>query len=83
MGEAVTRTIMLDLITALPGLAASVTAALQGHAVLALSNAMGGIAFQTTVLAVADIAHRKANLGHAAASATNMMQALVVVSMMR
>lgn len=82
LGEAVTGTIMLGLITALPGLAASVTAALQGHAVLALSNAMGGIAFQTTVLAVADIVHRKANLEHAAASATNMIQAIMLVLLM-
>lgn len=82
LGEAVTGTIMLGLITALPGLAASVTAALQGRADLALSNAMGGIAFQTTILAVADIAYRKANLEHAAASATNMMQTIMLVLLM-
>lgn len=79
LGEAITGTIMLGLITALPGLAASVTAALQGHAVLALSNAMGGIAFQTTVLAFADVMHRKANLEHAAASATTMMQTIMLI----
>ncbi|MCR9232277.1 MAG: sodium:calcium antiporter [bacterium] len=79
LGEAVTGTIMLGLITALPGLAASVTAALQGHAVLALSNAMGGIAFQTTVLALADVLHRKANLEHAAASATTMIQTIMLI----
>ncbi len=82
LGEAITGTVMLGLITALPGLAASVTAALQDRADLALSNAMGGIAFQTTVLAVADIAHRKANLEHAAASATNMMQTTMLVLLM-
>lgn len=79
LGEALTGTIMLGLITALPGLAASVTAALQGHAVLALSNAMGGIAFQTTVLAFADVMHREANLEHAAASATTMMQTIMLI----
>ncbi|MAX38239.1 hypothetical protein [Gimesia sp.] len=79
LGEAVTGTIMLGLITALPGLAASVTAALQGNAVLALSNAMGGIAFQTTVLALADLLHRNANLEHAAASATTMMQTIMLI----
>jgi cation:H+ antiporter len=82
LGEAITGTIMLGLITALPGLAASVTAALQGRADLALGNAMGGIAFQTTVLAVADVAHRKANLEHAAASATNMMQTIMLILLM-
>ena len=79
LGEAVTGTIMLGLITALPGLAASVTAALQGNAVLALSNAMGGIAFQTMVLALADLMYRTANLEHAAASATTMMQTTMLI----
>lgn len=79
LGEAITGTVFLGLITALPGLAASVTAAIQGHPVLAISNAMGGIAFQTTVLAVADLVHRDANLEHAAASVTNMMQTIMLI----
>ncbi|MEX1094513.1 MAG: hypothetical protein WED34_00600 [Planctomycetales bacterium] len=79
LGEAVTGMVFLGLLTALPGLAASVTAALQGHPALAISNAMGGIAMQTVALAIADIAYRKANLEHAAASAANMMQAAMLV----
>lgn len=82
LGEALTGTIFLGLTTALPGMTASVMAAIQGHPVLALSNAMGGIAFQTTVLAVADIAHREANLEHAAASAENMMQTIMLILLM-
>lgn len=79
LGEALTGTLCLGFITALPGLSASVLAAMQGYPGLALSNAMGGIAFQTTVLAVADITHRKANLEHAAASVENMMQTIMLI----
>lgn len=79
LGEAITGTLLLGLTTALPGLTASVVAAIEGRPVLALGNAIGGIAFQTTVLAVADIAHREANLEHAAASLQNVMQAVMLV----
>jgi len=79
LGEAVTGTMFLGLVTALPGITASVTAALDGRPALAIGNAMGGIAVQTLFLAVADIAYRKANLEHAAASASNMLQATVLI----
>lgn len=82
LGEAVTGTIFLGFTTALPGLAASITAALDGHPALAISNAIGGIAIQTTFLAVGDIAHTKANLEHAAASVANMIQTAVLVILM-
>jgi len=79
LGEAITGTVFLGLITAVPGLAASVIAALKGHPALAISNAMGGIAVQTAALAVADLAHPKANLEHAAASVPNMMQTIMLL----
>lgn len=79
MGEAVTGTIFLGFTTALPGLAASMTAAIDGRPALAVSNALGGIAIQTTFLAVADIAYRKANLEHAAASIANMIQTAMLI----
>lgn len=79
LGEAVTGTVVLGLLTALPGLMASVVAAAKGSPVLAISNAMGGIAVQTAALAVADISYRRANLEHAAASVANMMQATMLI----
>jgi cation:H+ antiporter len=79
LGEALTGTILLGLTTALPGLATSITAVLDGRPALAISNAIGGIAFQTTFLAVADIAYMKANLEHAAASVANMIQTAILV----
>lgn len=82
LGGALTGTIVLGFVTALPGLAASVAAALGGEADIAVSNAMGGIAIQTVALAIADVAYRKANLEHAAASAENLMQTALLVLLM-
>lgn len=82
MGEALTGTIFLALSTSLPGLVASITAALEGRAALAISNAIGGIAVQTVFLALADISYRKANLEHAAASIENMIQAVLLIIML-
>lgn len=79
LGEAITGAVLLGLLTALPGLAASVMAAIDGYAAMAISNAMGGIAVQTVALAAADAAYRKANLEHAAASLTNMVQTGVLI----
>ncbi len=82
LGEALAGALFLGMMTSLPGLAASVTAALEGRPVLAISNALGGIAVQTAFLALADISYRKANLEHAAASLQNIAQiALLVISL--
>jgi cation:H+ antiporter len=83
MGEALFGAIFLGASTSLPGIVTSVAAALEGHAELAFSNAIGGIAAQTVFLAIADVFHRKANLEHAAASVPNMMQgALLIILLM-
>ncbi len=78
-GEAFTGAVLLGAATSLPGITASVTAALDGLPSLALANAIGGIAIQTAFLAIADITYRKANLEHAAASVPNMMQASLLL----
>jgi cation:H+ antiporter len=44
-----------------------------------VSNAVGGIAAQTAFLALADMAHRRANLEHAAASIENLLQGALLV----
>jgi len=82
LGEAVSGTIFLGFTTALPGLAASITATLDGHPALAISNAIGGIAIQTTFLAIADIVYIKANLEHAAASLSNMIQTVILIGLL-
>lgn len=78
-GEAIVGATLLGAATSLPGITASVTAAIDGKAQLALSNALGGIAAQTAFLAVADLCYRKANLEHAAASVPNMLQATLLI----
>lgn len=79
LGEAVTGAVLLGAATSLSGITASVTAAASGLPTLAIANAIGGIAAQTVFLAFADLAYRKANLEHAAASAPNMMQAALLI----
>lgn len=74
IGEAAAGAVLLGASTSLGGSVLSVTAAWNGHAELAISNALGGIAVQTFFLAVADMVYRRANLEHAAASVPNMMQ---------
>ncbi|MEX0624209.1 sodium:calcium antiporter [Saccharospirillum sp.] len=74
IGEAAAGAVLLGASTSLGGSVLSVTAAWNGHAELAISNALGGIAVQTFFLGVADMVYRRANLEHAAASLPNMMQ---------
>ncbi len=78
LGEAVVGAVLLGAATSLSGLTTSVVAAWNGLPELAVSNAAGGIAAQTVFLAAADIAYRRANLEHAAASLENMVQGTVL-----
>lgn len=79
IGEALLGGVFLGAVTSLPGIITSVTAAASGHTELSISNAIGGIAAQTMFLALADMAHRRANLEHAASSLTNMLQGALLV----
>ncbi len=79
MGEAVMGAVFVGASTSLSGITASITVAYQGHAQLAVSNSLGGIAAQTLFLAVADMFYRKANLEHAAASAENLMMTAILI----
>jgi len=79
LGEAMVGAVFLGAATSLPGITASVTAALADQPSMALSNAIGGIAVQTAFLGIADLLYRKANLEHAATSVPNIMQGLLLV----
>lgn len=81
-GEAVFGAIFLGGTTSLPGIITSVTAAYNDHPELAVSNAVGGIAAQTTFLSIADISYKKINLEHAAASFPNLMQGLLLICLL-
>jgi len=82
IGEALFGAILLGAITSLAGIITSVTAALQSHPHLAISNAMGGIAAQTLFLALVDISYRKANLEHSSASYANLLVGLLLIIML-
>ena len=82
MGEAIFGAVVLGGTTSGAGIVTSVSAAAQGYPELAISNAIGGIAAQTVFLAVADVAYRKANLEHAAASVENLMQGALLSTLL-
>jgi cation:H+ antiporter len=82
IGEAIFGGVLLGGSTSIPGIVASTTAAAQGHAELAFSNAIGGIAAQTFFLAITDVVYRRANLEHAAASLTNITQAGLLITLL-
>jgi len=76
LGQAFIGAVFIGATTSLSGMVASMTAAWQGDASLAISNSLGGIAAQTVFLVLADITYRKANLEFAAASAENLMMSV-------
>ncbi len=80
MGEALMGALLLGAGTSLPGITASVTAAIDGNAELAVSNSFGGIAAQIMFLAIADLTLRKANLEHAAASTENIVFGALLIA---
>jgi cation:H+ antiporter len=82
IGEAAAGAVLLGASTSIGGSVLSVTAAWNGHAELAISNALGGIAVQTFFLAIADMVYRRANLEHAAASVPNMMQTALLMCLL-
>ncbi|MGH0035309.1 MAG: sodium:calcium antiporter [Myxococcota bacterium] len=82
MGEALMGALFIGASTSLSGITTSVVAASGGHAELAVSNGLGGIAAQTCFLAIADIAHRRVNLEHAAASAENLFMAAFLMTLL-
>lgn len=82
IGEAAAGAVLLGFSTSIGGSVLSVTAAWNGKAELAVSNALGGIAVQTFFLAVADMVYRRANLEHAAASVPNMIQNALLIMLL-
>ena len=62
LGEVLVGAVLLGVVTSLPGLVLTITAAVNGETELAVSNAIGGVAAQTLFLAIADIAFRTGTL---------------------
>ncbi len=81
IGEALAGAVLLGAATSLPGLITTVTGALEGEAGFAISNAIGGIAAQTSFLVLADLIYRRTNLERAAASLPNLMQTAILITL--
>ena len=81
-GDALVGAVFLGGVTSLSGITTSVTAAYNGYAELAFSNAVGGIAAQTVFLAIADLFYRRANLEHDAASVPSLLQGVTLIMLM-
>lgn len=81
LGEALAGAVLLGAATSMPGLITTITGAAEGDAGFALSNALGGIAAQTTFLVLADLIYRRTNLEHAAASLPNILQAAILIAL--
>jgi cation:H+ antiporter len=79
LGDLLTGAILIGFVTSLSGLVTSVTSAYEGNASLAVSNALGGIAAQTVFIVVADLVYPHANLEHAAASESNLVQSTLLL----
>ncbi|MEE4637443.1 MAG: sodium:calcium antiporter [Wenzhouxiangella sp.] len=79
LGEAMFGILLLAGVTSLPDFAATLSAAMDARPDLAMSNVMGSMAANLMFLGVADAVYRKANLEHAAASSSTLMQATLLI----
>ncbi len=82
LGEAFIGALFIGGSTSLSGITTSISAAAAGHAEMAVSNGLGGIAAQTAFLAIADIVYRRANLEHAAASTENLFMSAFLLTLL-
>jgi cation:H+ antiporter len=82
LGEAFVGAVLIGAATSLPDILATVLPAARGLPELAVGNALGGVLGQTAFLAVADLTYRRANLEHAAASLPNLVQGLLLVTLL-
>jgi cation:H+ antiporter len=81
-GEAVFGVVFFGVATGLSGIVMTAVAAASGQPQLAYSNAVGGIAAQTTAVALADGFYRRANLEHAAASLSNLLSGCLLIALL-
>ncbi|WBB99369.1 MULTISPECIES: cation transporter [unclassified Solwaraspora] len=81
-GEAVFGAVFFGLATSLSGIVMTAVTAVSDAPQLAYSNAVGGIAAQTTAVAVADLFYRRVNLEHAAASLSNLLFGCLLLALL-
>jgi cation:H+ antiporter len=84
LGEALGGLILLAIVTNLPEIAITVSAALQHNMALAIGNILGGIAIQTVVLVIFDVfgLGKKDPLTYRAASLILVLEGLMVITVL-
>ena len=84
LGEALGGMILLAIVTNLPEIAITVSAALQHNLELAIGNILGGIAIQTVVLVVLDVfgLGKKDPLTYRAASLVLVLEGIMVITVL-
>ena len=84
LGEALGGLILLAIVTNLPEIAITVSAAIQNNMELAIGNILGGIAIQTVVLVALDVfgLGRKDPLTYRAASLVLVLEGLMVITVL-
>ena len=84
LGEALGGMILLAIVTNLPEIAITVSAAIQDHLELAIGNILGGIAIQTVVLVILDVfgLGKKDPLTYRAASLVLVLEGLMVITVL-
>lgn len=81
-GEAVFGVVFFGVATGLSGIVITAVTAANEHPDLGYSNAVGGIAAQTTAVALADAFYRRVNLEHAAASSSNLLFGCLLIALL-
>jgi cation:H+ antiporter len=81
-GEAVFGVVFFGAATGLSGIVMTAVTAAHGHPDLGYANAVGGIAAQTTAVALADACYRRVNLEHAAASLPNLLYGCLLIALL-
>jgi cation:H+ antiporter len=84
LGEALGGLILLAIVTNLPEIAITVSAAIQNNLELAIGNILGGIAIQTVVLVLLDVfgLGKKDPLTYRAASLILVLEGLMVITVL-
>jgi len=84
LGEALGGMILLAIVTNLPEIAITISAALQHNMELAIGNILGGIAIQTVVLVILDVfgLGKKDPLTYRAASLILVLEGLMVITVL-
>lgn len=79
IGNSLAGAVFLGACTSVPGLVVTVSATLRGDVELAAANAVGGVAAQTTFLALADVAYRRGSLTRDAVSPRALSQVALLL----